>query len=243
MAHTPEPTAVIHRANAAGLADGSLARIESPWGSATLRLRHEPGMARGTVFAPMHWTARFAPAARINASVNPAVDPISGQPELKHTPVRLRPAPMGWHGFLLARRSLGAGLAAWTALIPAAPRPLPPRARGHRAAGGRLRPPARPGRRTRRRLSPARGPRRRPPPRRATARGSPPRLPLPGARPLRAAAPRLAPLPLCRARHRQRRPPRPARRRPGRRPRPLAHHLRLPRHRRIQHLRSHRLRC
>ncbi|WP_043362876.1 molybdopterin-dependent oxidoreductase [Belnapia sp. F-4-1] len=121
MAHTPEPTAAVHPEDAPGFPDGNLTRIESPWGSATLRLRHEPGMARGTVFVPMHWTARFAPAARINASVNPAVDPISGQPELKHTPIRLVPALMAWHGFLLARRSLGAGLAGWTALIPAGP--------------------------------------------------------------------------------------------------------------------------
>ncbi|MBL6454095.1 molybdopterin-dependent oxidoreductase [Belnapia sp. T6] len=118
MAHSPEPAAAIHPADAAGLADGSLARIESPWGEATLRLRHDPGLARGGIFVPMHWTSRFAPSARINASVNPAVDPISGQPELKHTPVRLLPAPMAWHGFLLARRSLGADLADWTALIP-----------------------------------------------------------------------------------------------------------------------------
>ncbi|SDC76791.1 nitrate reductase [Belnapia rosea] len=121
MAHSPEPTAAIHPADAAGLPDGSLARLDSPWGSATLRLRHDPGIARGGVFVPMHWTARFAPAARINISVNPAVDPVSGQPELKHTPVRLGPAPMAWHGFLLARRSLGAELADWTALIPEGP--------------------------------------------------------------------------------------------------------------------------
>ena len=121
MAHAPEPVAAAHPDDARGLADGTLARIESPWGGATLRLRHDPGMARGTVFVPMHWTSRFAPAARINASVNPAVDPVSGQPELKHTPIRLAPAPMAWHGFLLARRSLGAELAGWTALVPSGP--------------------------------------------------------------------------------------------------------------------------
>jgi len=33
--------------------------------------------------APSQWLSR---AGRINAAVNPAVDPISGQPELKHTP-------------------------------------------------------------------------------------------------------------------------------------------------------------
>ena len=120
MAHSPEPVASVNPADAAGLEDGGLARVESAWGGAVLRLRHDPGTAPGSVFVPMHWTDRFAPAARVNAAVNPAVDPHSGQPELKHTPVRLRPVRMAWHGFVLARRSLGAELAAWTALLPAA---------------------------------------------------------------------------------------------------------------------------
>ena len=110
----------VHPEDAGGLEDGSLTAVESAWGLAVLRLRHDPGLGRGTVFVPMHWTDRFAPAARINAAVNPAVDPISGQPELKHTPVRLRPAPMAWPGFVLARRPLGTALGDWTALLPAA---------------------------------------------------------------------------------------------------------------------------
>jgi assimilatory nitrate reductase catalytic subunit len=52
----------------------------------------------------MHWTAQVSRAGRINAAVNPAVDPISGQPELKHTPVEIRRLDMHWHGTILARR-------------------------------------------------------------------------------------------------------------------------------------------
>jgi len=118
MAHAPEPVLAIHPADTA-LADGGLAAVESPHGRAVLRLRHDPSLPRGACFAPMHWTDRFAPAARINAAVNAAVDPVSGQPELKHTPVRVVPAPMRWHGFLLARQRLGADLAPWCALLPA----------------------------------------------------------------------------------------------------------------------------
>jgi assimilatory nitrate reductase catalytic subunit len=68
----------------------------------------------------MHWTDRFAPAARINPAVNPAVDPVSGQPELKHTPVRVYPVTMAWHGFVLARTRLPAALAGWSACLPLA---------------------------------------------------------------------------------------------------------------------------
>ena len=73
----------------------------------------------------MHWTAQGSRAGRINAAVNPAVDPISGQPELKHTPVEIRCLPILWHGTILARRLVmlpevsywarikGAGYHAW----------------------------------------------------------------------------------------------------------------------------------
>jgi assimilatory nitrate reductase catalytic subunit len=38
--------------------------------------------------------------------VNPSVDPISGEPELKHTPARVMPFVVSWHGFILARRPI-----------------------------------------------------------------------------------------------------------------------------------------
>ena len=115
--HIGEPFLTVHPDDAAGLAEGGLARIESAWGAGLLRVRLDYGMRRGAVFAPMHWTARFCAAGRVNGAVNPAVDPVSGQPEFKHTPVRIGPAAMGWHGFVLARRRLALD-AAWCATIP-----------------------------------------------------------------------------------------------------------------------------
>ena len=119
LAHTPEPFLAVHPDDAGGIADGALAAIEASTGGAVLRLRHDAQLRRGNVFAPMHWSARFAPAGRINPAVNAAVDPISGQPEFKHTPVRLAPFPAVWHGFLIARQNFGTELADWTALLPA----------------------------------------------------------------------------------------------------------------------------
>ncbi len=120
MAHVPEPLLSMHPDDAGAMVDGALARVESDWGSAVLRLKLDTAIPPGSVFAPMHWTDRFAPAARINPAVNPAVDPISGQPELKHTPVRVLPVPMAWHGFVLARQSLPAELGEWAARLPLA---------------------------------------------------------------------------------------------------------------------------
>ena len=54
----------------------------------------------------MHWNDQFAAAARVGSLVNPRVDPISGQPEFKHTPVRVMPYQASWYGFLLARKEL-----------------------------------------------------------------------------------------------------------------------------------------
>jgi assimilatory nitrate reductase catalytic subunit len=38
--------------------------------------------------------------------VNPVTDPISGEPEFKHTPVRVTPYIVAWQGFVLSRKAL-----------------------------------------------------------------------------------------------------------------------------------------
>jgi assimilatory nitrate reductase catalytic subunit len=60
----------------------------------------------GNVFVPMHWNDRFAARGRVDAVVNPETDPISGQPEMKHTPVRVELYQPKWYGFLISRRRL-----------------------------------------------------------------------------------------------------------------------------------------
>ncbi|CAN5175521.1 nitrate reductase [soil metagenome] len=104
--HRPEPTVELHPrdASARGIADGAIVAIESRWGHAVLRAHLSDSVRPGEAFAPMHWTAQVSRAGRINAAVNPAVDPISGQPELKHTPVEIRALAVQWHGTILARR-------------------------------------------------------------------------------------------------------------------------------------------
>ena len=55
---------------------------------------------------PIHWNDQFTSLGRVGAVVNAVVDSISGQPEFKHTPVRIIPYAPAWHGFLLSRRKL-----------------------------------------------------------------------------------------------------------------------------------------
>jgi assimilatory nitrate reductase catalytic subunit len=99
-----EPIVEIHPddADAAELADGALARVESRWGATVARVRVSDRQRRGEIFAPIHWTDGFASGGRVGLAVNPARDPVSGQPELKHTPVRVRPYLAAWHGFALS---------------------------------------------------------------------------------------------------------------------------------------------
>jgi assimilatory nitrate reductase catalytic subunit len=111
MLHAGEPVVEIHPTDAAryDLRANQLARIESRWGTASARVRIASGQRPGEVFAPMHWNNQFARDARVNAAVNPTVDPVSGQPELKHTPVRVVPAGATWYAFALSRERVAPG--------------------------------------------------------------------------------------------------------------------------------------
>lgn len=106
--HIPEPYLEIHPVDAlaSGVSENLLARVHSRWGEALVRVRTNPEQQPGTVFMPMHWGSPLAPFGRVNALVNPEVDPLSGQPELKHTPVRVQRYRPSWHGFLLTRTAI-----------------------------------------------------------------------------------------------------------------------------------------
>lgn len=106
--HSPEPFVEIHPDDAKryGVEDGQLAWISSRFGEVVVRVQVRDSVPVGVVFVPMHWNDQSASFARIGAVVNPDTDAISGQPELKYTPVRIRPFDARWFGFILCRRRL-----------------------------------------------------------------------------------------------------------------------------------------
>ncbi len=118
MSHIPEPALTLHPEDATGMTAGSLVRAVSAQGEAVFRLVLDPGQRRGTAFAPMHWTAQMAPAARVNTLVAPHADPVSFQPELKNAAIRVEPFAAAWHGFLLSPMPLPADIAPFWAAIP-----------------------------------------------------------------------------------------------------------------------------
>jgi assimilatory nitrate reductase catalytic subunit len=106
--HIVEPFVEVHPEDAVafGLVDGGHAVVRSALGEATLRVKLTPGQQPGMVFAPIHWNDATAGRARIGALVHDHVDPYSGQPEMKATPVSVWPIVMKSHGFLLSRAPL-----------------------------------------------------------------------------------------------------------------------------------------
>ncbi len=91
--HIAEPFLEIHPQDAErlGLEQAELAQVASEHGQAILRVLVTDRVAQGQVFAPMHWTARYSSAGRIDALVGPETDLASGQPDSKYTPVKVEP--------------------------------------------------------------------------------------------------------------------------------------------------------
>lgn len=91
-------------AQALGLREQQLARVSTRWGEMVARVRLGGEMQRGQIFVPIHWNNQFASNARVGALVNPVVDPVSGEPEFKHTPARVEAVPVQWRGFAIVRQ-------------------------------------------------------------------------------------------------------------------------------------------
>ncbi len=105
MSHTPEPMLAMHPADAAaaGIVQGALTRLTTAEGNVLLRAELRHTQRHGEVFAPMHWTDLFASTGPVGRVVSAAVDPISGQPDLKATAATAEPVTVYFHGLLLRR--------------------------------------------------------------------------------------------------------------------------------------------
>ena len=106
--HTTEPYAEIHPVDAARMQikNGMLISVTSRWGSVIVRSRISHEQLQGNIFIPIHWNDQYSSMARIDSIVNPVTDPVSGQPESKHTPVTISPVKVAWEGFFITRQQL-----------------------------------------------------------------------------------------------------------------------------------------
>ncbi len=103
--HIAEPYAELNPLDAMrlGVETAGLVRLSNARGSVLLRAQITERQRRGAVFAPIHWTDQFAANARVGVLVAPIVDPVSGQPESKATPVAVEPVWPEFYAFALTR--------------------------------------------------------------------------------------------------------------------------------------------
>jgi assimilatory nitrate reductase catalytic subunit len=121
-AHIGEPFVEVHPDDVErfGLKAAELATISTRYGSAIVRVLVTDRQQLGTLFAPIHWTDQNARMARVGALTGGAVDPNSGQPELKHTPARIASIAAKWYAFAVASERPVAPLADYITVAPIA---------------------------------------------------------------------------------------------------------------------------
>lgn len=108
MTHKDEPYLTIHPKDArkTGVIEGALAKASNELGTFIGRVELSETQRRGEVFAPIHWTGQYASHGRVDALVSAVTDPFSGQPESKHSVVKVEHYAAKWHGFVLSRHAL-----------------------------------------------------------------------------------------------------------------------------------------
>ena len=99
--HEPEPMFTMNTTDAARrlLIAGEVVNVASRRGELVVRLAVSDDVRSGQCYVPMHWgklTLASSGSHGINALTLPAFDPISKQPELKHTAVRVERAALPW---------------------------------------------------------------------------------------------------------------------------------------------------
>jgi assimilatory nitrate reductase catalytic subunit len=99
--HEPEPMLSMNANDTSrrGLMAGEVVRVASRRGELLIRLAISDDVRSAQCYVPMHWgraTLSGAGSHGVNALTNGAFDPVSKQPELKHSAVRVDRAMLPW---------------------------------------------------------------------------------------------------------------------------------------------------
>ncbi len=99
--HEPEPMFTMNSNDLArrGLTVGEVVKVASRRGELLVRLAASDDVRSGQCYVPMHWgrlTLAAAGSHGVNALTIGSFDPISKQPELKHTAIRVERAALPW---------------------------------------------------------------------------------------------------------------------------------------------------
>ena len=80
---------------------GDLVKVRSRRGSLIVSVQADDGVRSGQAWLPMHWGKRFLKGLGVNVLTQPAFDPLSRQPELKHAGVEVEKVELPWQFFAL----------------------------------------------------------------------------------------------------------------------------------------------
>jgi assimilatory nitrate reductase catalytic subunit len=103
--HAPDPCVELSPKDAGrmNLANGDLVHVTSRRGSEIFPIKVSDDVASSQAFIAMHWGSEFisgsagkTPGRGVNGLTCNMIDPISGQPELKHAAVKILPANLPW---------------------------------------------------------------------------------------------------------------------------------------------------
>jgi assimilatory nitrate reductase catalytic subunit len=97
--HVEEPVASMNESDMQrrSIKDGDIVTVSNQRGSINITIRASEEVAPAQMFIPMHWGGKFMQGIGVNALMPEAFDPISKQPELKHTTVNIEKLDLAWH--------------------------------------------------------------------------------------------------------------------------------------------------
>jgi len=103
MQHLPVPQLQIHPADAEArnIGEDDLVRVVSRRGEAFVPVQISRDVREGLVFLPMHWGEMTARGGRANNLTQSVVDPVSKEPEFKHSAVQVERFEPAWRGMML----------------------------------------------------------------------------------------------------------------------------------------------
>jgi assimilatory nitrate reductase catalytic subunit len=99
LEHIEHPFVAINpqTAGQSGIEEGDLVEVETRQAKLSVLAVFDDGLKPKELFIPIHWNDQFASSARVDSLVANIVDKVSGQPEFKFTPVRIKKLNiMGW---------------------------------------------------------------------------------------------------------------------------------------------------
>ncbi len=101
--HRHEPMVEINAIDAMQhqLATGDLAQVTTEFGGDVFRVVVTDTQRPGDIFVPIHWSGTHSSGGKAGRLANNKTDPFSGQPAFKHTPARIAPFTVKYHGLLI----------------------------------------------------------------------------------------------------------------------------------------------